>query len=336
MLNILIDMPIVEERLEQLHNIPGVNVEIIPFRETSEPLPATASKNFDIIFCTFPPINLHDCPSIRLIQISSVGYNQLVQIGLAEQGVKACNGQGIFDVPIAEWNMGMIFQLARNMRGMYRNQEQKVWDRSALFQTEIRGSKLGIWGYGGIGRETTRLAKAMGMHVQVLVRDAIKPREQIYCVPGVGDPEGILPDLVFTEDQETEFLQDLDFLILAVPLTNHTEGMIGERQLRALPPTAYILNPSRGPIIQEAALLRALREQWIAGAALDTHYYYPMPPEHPLWEFPNVIMTPHISGSSQSTHFLERIWSIFIENVKRLANNEPLLNELSSRQLQGE
>jgi phosphoglycerate dehydrogenase-like enzyme len=336
MINILIDMPVASEQLKQLQSIPDVNVEMIPFRETSEPLPAAVAKDIDIIFCTFPPTNLQDCVSLRLIQIGSVGYNQLVNIGLAEKGVYACNGQGVFDVPIAEWNMAMMFQLARNMRGMFRNQEQKVWDRSAQFQTEIRGSKVGIWGYGGIGRETARLAKAMGMHVRVLVRDSIKARDLIYCVPGVGDPHGVLPDQVFTADKETEFLQDLDFLILATPLTKHTEGMIGEQQLRALPPTAFILNPSRGPIIREDALLHALREQWIAGAALDTHYYYPMPPEHPLWESPNVIMTPHISGSSESTHFQTRIWSVFIENVRRFANNEPLLNELSPRQLQGE
>jgi phosphoglycerate dehydrogenase-like enzyme len=124
-------------------------------------------------------------------------------------------------------------------------------------------------------------------------------------------------------------------LIVAVPLTKQTEGMIGEKELRALPPYAFVLNPSRGPIIQENALLRALRKRWIAGAALDTHYHYPMPPEHPLWEFPNVIMTPHISGSSQSTHFKSRIWSIFVENVRRHMRGEPLWNELSPSQLAG-
>jgi phosphoglycerate dehydrogenase-like enzyme len=229
-----------------------------------------------------------------------------------------------------------MFQLARDMRGMFRNQEQKIWDRSAKFQTEIRGYKVGIWGYGGIGRETARLAKAMGMHVRVLVRDHVKERGHTYCVPGTGDPLGTLPDRVFTRGQETEFLQDLDVLIVAVPLTKQTEGMIGEKELSALPQTAFILNPSRGPIIREEALLRALRERWIAGAALDTHYHYPMPPDHPLWDFPNVIMTPHISGSSQSTHFKERIWSIFVENVRRFAQGEPLLNELSTSQLDGQ
>jgi phosphoglycerate dehydrogenase-like enzyme len=121
-----------------------------------------------------------------------------------------------------------------------------------------------------------------------------------------------------------------------VPLTKATEGLIGERELRALPRTAYLLNPARGRIVQEQALLRALRERWIAGAALDTHYHYPMPPDHPLWRFPNVIMTPHIAGSSLSPRFKQRLWEIFATNVERYVRREPLLNELSPAQLAGE
>lgn len=328
-------MPVDDELLQQLQSLPGVCVRTIDPREKPEPLPQEFANDTNVLFCTFPPTNIEDCAALRLVQISSVGYNQTVNIGLAERGVRACNAQGVFDVPIAEWNMAMMFQLARDMRGMYRNQELQIWDRSAKFQTEIRGLNIGIWGYGGIGRETARLAKAMGMYVQVLVRDRIKERGHTFCVPGTGDPRGELPDRVFIHGQEAEFLRDLDVLIVAVPLTKQTEGMIGEQELRALPPHAFVLNPSRGPIIQEEALLRALRERWIAGAALDTHYHYPMPPDHPLWKFPNVIMTPHISGSSQSTHFKRRIWSIFVENVRRHMQGEPLWNELSPSQLAG-
>jgi phosphoglycerate dehydrogenase-like enzyme len=97
-----------------------------------------------------------------------------------------------------------------------------------------------------------------------------------------------------------------------------------------------VLNPSRGPLIQEAALLRALREGWIAGAALDTHYAYPLPSDHTLWRLPNVIMTPHISGSAESPHFLTRIWDIFLQNVERYRSGKPLLNELTAAQLRGE
>jgi phosphoglycerate dehydrogenase-like enzyme len=241
----------------------------------------------------------------------------------------------VFDVPVAEWNIAMIINLLRDLRGMIRNQDQGVWDRDNRFQRELRGLNVGCWGYGGIGRETARLAKALGMRVHVLTRNGVKPRIDAYRVPGTGDPEGTLPDRVFCMEQQEEFLHGLDFLILAMPLTKATEGLVRERELRALRPTAFVLNPARGPLINEPALIRALREGWIAGAALDTHFQYPMPPEHPLWRMPNVIMTPHISGSSGSPFYLQRIWDIFVQNIERLQRQEPLLNELTPEQLAG-
>src|SRR5262249_33627544 len=110
-------------------------------------------------------------------------------------------------------------------------------------------------------------------------------------------------------------------------------GLIGETELRALPRTAFVLNPARGPIIQEQALLKALREGWIAGAALDTHYQYPMPADHPLWKFPNVIMTPHISGGDYSAAFPARMGQLAEENVTRFLDCRPLLNVVSKSDL---
>jgi phosphoglycerate dehydrogenase-like enzyme len=204
---------------------------------------------------------------------------KLFPLGLNERGILATNGRGCFDVPIAEWNLAMMVNLARDLRSMIRNQDAAVWDRSAKFQREVRGMTLGLWGYGGIGRETARLARALGMRVHVLTRTgAIPARENVYCVPGTGDPTGAHPHRVFSASESGEFLRDLDFLVVAVPLTAATEGLIGEAELRALPRTACVLNPARGPIIQQQALLRALDEGWIAAAALDTHYVDPLPP----------------------------------------------------------
>jgi phosphoglycerate dehydrogenase-like enzyme len=336
MKNILIDMPVEPAALERLQSVPGIRVRWIEPKEESRPLPADLIGDAQILFCTFPPANLADMKCLELIQISTAGYSQLYNLRLVESGIRACNALGIYDVPIAEWNVAMMVNLARDLRGMIRNQEAQIWDRPAIFQREIRGLTVGVWGYGGIGRETARLAKALGMIVHVRSRNGVSRRANTYHVPGVGDPEGILPDRVFLGGQELEFLATLDFLILATPLTKTTEGMIGERELRALPRTAFVLNPARGPLIQEQALLKALREGWIAAAALDTHFYYPMPPDHPMWRFPNVIMTPHISGSTLSPHTLERSWDLFTQNVERYGSGRPLLNELSPTQLSGD
>lgn len=337
--HVLIDMPVQPDFLAKLRqSVSRVDflseTEVTPVPRPGE-VPADLLSHVEVIFCTYPPINIQLMEKLRLVQISSAGYSQLFGHQLAERGIRACNARGCFDVPIAEWNAAMIVNLARDLRQMIRNQDSQIWDRGARFQSEVRGLTVGIWGYGGLGRETARLLRAMGLRIHVLSRQGIGPVENVYMVPGTGDPKGVLPDRVFLAGEETEFLSNLDFLILAMPLTPSTEGIIGERELRALPRKAFLLNPSRGPLIQEAALLRAIEEGWIAGAAIDTHYHYPLPPEHPLWRFPNVILTPHISGSGLSPHFLERVWDIFVENVHRMNNGEPLLNELSPTQLAG-
>lgn len=335
-MNVLIDLPILETELEKLRKMPDLHLEIIdPPEEKSRNLPKELLINCEAILCTFPPENHQEMQRLKYMQIGSAGFNQVVGKGFEERNIKVCNALGVFDIPIAEWNIAMAINLARDLRTMIRNQDSQIWDRSARFQTEIRNSIFGIWGYGGIGRETARLAKALGLKVYVLTRNGIKERKNIYCVSGTGDPSGIIPDKIFCMSEKEEFLKSIDFLVMAIPLTASNEGILGEAELRMLQPGSFLLNPARGPLIQEKALIKALRERWVAGAALDTHYYYPMPSDHPLWHMPNVIMTPHISGSSASPKFLERIWDIFFQNIIRLRKGDPLLNELSPLQLRG-
>jgi phosphoglycerate dehydrogenase-like enzyme len=333
-MNVLVDMRVHQPALDCLKRIPGLTVNVIDNpEERSRTLPFKLIRDCEVLFCTFPPENLLEMARLKFIQIGSAGYTQLIGKGLTERGISASNALGVFDIPIAEWNIAMMINLARDLRGMLRNQNAELWDRSSRYQKETRGSTVGIWGYGGIGRETARLAKGLGMRVHVLTRNGVSPRKNVYCIAGTGDPEGILPDKVFTLDQKKDFLQDLDFLILAIPQTQANTSIVGEQELRSLKKTAFVLNPARGPLIEEQALINALRKNGIAGAALDTHFYYPMPAGHPLWQMPNVIMTPHISGSSLSQHFLERVWDIFLQNVQRLTRSEPLLNQLSPQEL---
>ncbi|MBS1825434.1 MAG: D-2-hydroxyacid dehydrogenase [Acidobacteria bacterium] len=334
--HILIDVAVHQPTLAQISEIAGLTVDRVdPPEERARELPEQQIQEAEILFCTFPPTNVSAMKKLRWIHIASVGYAQLFGLGLPEKGIAATNARGCFDAPIGEWNMAMMVNLARDLRGMIRNQDAAVWDRGARFQREIRGLTVGIWGYGGIGGETARLARALGMRVFVQTRHGVARRDNIYAVPGTGDADGICPHRVFRAGEELQFLKELDFLIVAMPLTPATEGLIGERELKALPRHACVLNPARGPIIQQQALLRALDEGWIAAAALDTHYAYPLPPEHPLWRYPNVILTPHISGSSLSPHFSARLWDIFRLNLQRLANGQPLLNQLTAAQLAG-
>lgn len=338
MIRIFIDMPVEKAFVEKLCKIPDISLDIVEnYEEKQKTYPVNRIKDVDILFCTLVPENFSDMKKLRLIQISSSGYSQLFGLGLVEKGIRACNARGVFDIPIAEWNICMMVNLARNLRSMIRNQENGIWERNSQYQNEIRGKIVGLWGYGGIARETARIASIMGMKIYALTTDGkIKPRHNIYCVPGTGDPEGKYPERVFSLMQQDEFLSDIEFLILCMPLTKNTEGIIGERQLRTLPLGTFLLNPARGPLVVEQALIRVLQDGHLGGVALDAHYYYPMPPDHPLWKFPNVIMTPHISGSTLSPHFLERVWNIFYENVLRYIEKKPLLNELTPFQLNGQ
>ncbi|MDP7397321.1 MAG: D-2-hydroxyacid dehydrogenase [Lentisphaeria bacterium] len=340
LLNILVDVRTEPAAREQLEAMPGLRIIDMFSDDESEEfpreLPAELLTEVDVLFCTFPPSNHEAMANLKLVQVGSAGYEQLLGLELPARGVQACNSTGLFDPPIAEWNVSMMINLKRNLRQMIRNQDNGAWDRSGEFQQEIRGSVVGFWGYGPLARQTARLCCAMGMTVHALTRDGAHAKPDQYRIADSGDAEGVLPDRVFVADQREEFLKGLDFLILTLPLDASTEGIVGAAELQLLPDHAFLLNPARGPLVEEAALLEALRQGWIAGAALDTHYYYPMPPDHPLWHFPNVIMTPHISGSESGPYYLPRVWDIFLGNLRRYRAGDTLLNELTAAQLSAE
>ena len=337
-IRILVDMPLDPGGYRPLDERPDCDIRMVDSEEDRRKIrtmPEGLIGDRHLLFCRKPPANLSVMGELAFIQINSVGYAQLYGLDLVERGIRASNGRGIYDAPIAEWNISMMINLVRNLRQIIGQQDQAVWRREPRYTREIRGGTLGIWGYGGIGRETARLAKSFGMRIHVMTRNGAGPRPHIYRLPGVGDPEGRLPDSVYIKGQEGEFLSQLDFLLLAMPLTPQTEGIIGEKELKALPNGAYLLNPARGALVEEKALLQALREGWVAGAALDAHFQEPLAPEHPLWSMANVILTPHISGSFEGPYTMARIWDVFAQNVERFATGQPLLNELTPKELNG-
>jgi len=304
--------------------------------EPDQTVPPELMKGAEILLCELPPANFEAFDALRWIQLTSAGYTQVLDLPVLERGIRVSNGLGNFDVPIAEWNIMMMLACHRHLPEMLANQRNCTWDRDARFQAELRGAVVGFYGYGGIARETARLAKAMGLTVWTLGRNSsVRKRENVYRVVGTGDPDGGLPDRVFGPDDKQAFLSGLDILVVSLALTPATEGIIGERELRMLKPTSILINPSRANIIREDAFVRCLRERWIRAAALDVHYAYPLPPGHPLWSMPNLMLTPHVSGSGASTHFLERIYDIFTQNLERYVSDQPLLNELTQEQLMG-
>jgi phosphoglycerate dehydrogenase-like enzyme len=319
------------QRVQEL--APGSTVRVTDPAPEQVRWPIDLICDASVLLCEIPPANLEEMCSLEWIQLASAGYEQLRGLPLLARGVRVSNASGANDVPIAEWCITMMVMFERDMRRLLDNQRAHIWDRDARFQSELRGRRVGIIGYGNIGREVGRVCRCLGLEVWAMDRAPIGPRPDRYALPGTGDPEGVLPHQKFVTDQMADFLPHVDYLILTMPLTQATRGLIGERELRMLRPTAVLLNPARGPLVQEAALLAALREGWVAGAALDTHYQYPLPAEHPLWGMSNVILTPHISGSSAGREFLPRVWGLFAENLARYLAGKPLLNELSAAEL---
>jgi phosphoglycerate dehydrogenase-like enzyme len=331
--HILLDCPIADDAVRQLRQTPGLTVEVLPPSTRWRPLPAGQLRGVHVLLCRLPPENVDDLSSLELMQLGAVGYEHLRHLRLADRPYAVCNARGVFDTAIAEWNLAMMINLARDLRGLVRNQESAHWEKALRFTGEIRGATLGLWGYGGIGRETARLAKAFGMTVCVMTRNPVGPRGDHYAPAGTGDPDGTLPDRCFLPGSQREFLAGLDFLVLALPRTRHTDGMIGAEELRALPRTAFVLNPARGAIVREEALLAALGQGWIAGAALDTHHVEPLPADSPFWKLPNVIVTPHVSGADRASQFPARIGDLLAQNVRRLLDGRPLLNRLTAAEL---
>ena len=336
---ILISLATIEPGLQRIRDAcPGCEIRVGPWIEKPDvQMPVELMHGADVLLCEFPPANFDEFDQLRWIQLSSAGYTQVQHLPLLEQGIRVTNGLGNFDVPIAEWNIMMMLMWQREMLTQLENQKNATWDRSPQFQSDVFGRTIGFYGYGGIARATARLAKTMHVNVWAMTREGtVKPRERIYCVPGTGDPDGKLPNRVFGPDEIEEFLGGVDYLFITVPLSSRTEGLIGERELRMLRPSAVLINPARAQIVEEQALLRCLREQSIRGASFDVHYQYPLPPEHPLWKMPNMILTCHISGSCASPHFLQRTYDIFAQNCRSFVRGEPLLNTLSESQVRGD
>jgi phosphoglycerate dehydrogenase-like enzyme len=292
-------------------------------------LPGELIRERTVLCAEHPPANLDQMDRLEWIQLGSAGYQQVSGLPLRTRGIRVTNASGVNDVPIAEWCLLMMLLFERDLPAILRLREERSWDRRAEFQAELRGRRVGIVGYGSIGREVARLCRAAGLEVWVVNRSPVGPRPERFAPAGTGDPMGTLPNRTFGLQEIDQFLPQLDYLILTAALNARSRGLLGERELRLLPSTAVLLNPARADLVDEAALLRALREGWIAGAALDSHYREPLPTDDPIWEVANVVVTPHIAGSIGSPHYQSRLWELFALNLERYLDDRPLLNEVS-------
>jgi phosphoglycerate dehydrogenase-like enzyme len=253
-------------------------------------------------------------PHLRWQQTPSAGVNHILTPDYLERKILLTNGAGTFAIPIAEFVMAYILNHAKSLPKLKDLQMQKIWLRSDsaagdLPLQEVEGATLLILGAGSIGQEIAKRAHAFGMRVWGSRRNP-ESLPNFEKIVGANDWRSLLPEV--------------DYLVLATPLTPETRGLIDAATLRLMRPTAYLINIARGAVVDEPALITALREGWIAGAGLDTFYTEPLPEDSPLWSLPNVFVTPHCSGFSP--RIAQRTIALFLDNLWRYQNGMPLRN----------
>lgn len=264
----------------------------------------------------FPPELASRAPNLRWFQQWPVGADWLMGNPQAvEHPFVLTNGRGIQSDCICEHVFGLLLFQARKFSQTYPAQKTGEWqnqwtpDRMASY-FELSGKIIVVIGLGAIGSRVVTVAKSFKMKVIGVRRRPELPSPGVDQLVGVTHLDEVLPLA--------------DFVVLSLPLTHQTLGLIGEKQLGLMKPAAILVNISRGPIIQEDKLIQALREGWIAGAGLDTFETEPLPPESPLWSLDNVVLTPHSAGVTPE-HY-ERGLAIFMDNLKCYMGGQPLTN----------
>jgi phosphoglycerate dehydrogenase-like enzyme len=257
----------------------------------------------EILFAYQFPVHLLPLGTrLRWFQVMGAGVDGVVS-GPRLPDVVVTNVRGIFGVAMAEYALAYMLAHAQGLRRVLDQQAARQWEQ--FTPSLLSGSTVGIVGMGSIGREVAARCAALGMRVIGLKREP-------------GDVPGV--ERVYPADQIDAFLPRCDYLVCVVPNTPRTTGLLTRERLRALKPGAFLVNMGRGNIVREQDLAEALHAGWLAGAAVDVFNTEPLPPDSPLWDAPNVAITPHISGVNRP----EQLVTLFLDNLDRYLRGEPL------------
>jgi phosphoglycerate dehydrogenase-like enzyme len=249
-------------------------------------------------------------PRLKWIQMTFAGMESIVRDkDLVESPVKLTNASGIQAAAISEYVITLMLAFDKHLPTFAQLKREKKWQPSTM--VGLASQTVGILGLGNIGKEIARRARALGMHVIAYDRPRRIMRAQ-YVDKFVSGP------------QIADIFKESDFVVSVLPSTPQTAGLIGEKELRMMKPSAYLINISRGAVVNEGALVWALEEKWISGAGLDVFTVEPLPKESKLWDFPNTILSPHCCGRLDDTD--DRVADLFCDNLKRYLAGKRLLN----------
>ena len=251
---------------------------------------------------------------LQWIHAPTAAVHQFLFSQLANSSVALTNSREVHGPVVAEHVMALIFALAKKIPQAAVLQNRQVWGQAAMWNDgprlrEIAGATLGLIGLGSIGQRVARMASALRMRV-IAVREHVEK----------GRPEGV--DAVFAPSALDDLLGQSDYIVVAAPLLAETRGLIDAQRLSKMRSDAYLINVGRGPQVNEAALAEALRSRQIAGAALDVFEHEPLPADSPLWNTPNLLITPHTAGLTDQ--LWSRHYELFSDNLRRYLDGQPL------------
>ncbi len=254
---------------------------------------------------------------VRWVHSLAAGVDKLLIPELIESPIPVTNARGVFKRSLAEFAvLGMLY-FYKHVRRLVESQRAHKWDDFLV--DWLRGKIMGVVGYGEIGRECASFAKALGVTIYATRR---KPERS------ADDP---ILDRIFPATGLKEMLGEVDVLLAAAPLTPETRHMISDAEFAVMKPEAIVINVGRGPVIDEAALIRALQEQRLQGAALDVFEEEPLRPDHPFWDMENVLVSPHCTDRTRDPHWLDLTMQCFLENFRRYVNGQELLNVIDKK-----
>ena len=329
-IEILITLSVSQELLEQLEQVSErVKVTLLPAENTRE-IPPEVWKRAEVLYTARVLPEPEQAPALRWIQFYNAGVEWALETPIVQKpDVISTTLSGSNAPQVAEYALMMMLNLGRHMPALFAYQARAewpadVWDR--FLPHELRGSTVGLVGYGSIGREIARLLQPFGVTILAAKRDVMQLQDTGFYHPGTGDPEGNLFHRLYPIQALRSMLKECDFVVVVLPLTPSTRGLVSTAELAAMKPSAFLIDVGRGGVVDDEALAIALQERRLAGAGLDVFSEEPLPPDHPLWKMPNVAITPHFSGISP--HYAERGMAVFAENLSRYLSGAPLLNRI--------
>lgn len=255
-------------------------------------------------------------PKLQWIHSRSAGLEQTLFPELIASKVILTNGSGVFSPSLGEFVLGAILYFAKDFRRMIRNQMAGLWEPFDV--APISGQTVGIIGYGDIGRAVAARVKAVGMNVLAVKRHVFD-----------GDTADPLIDQMYKSNRRIEMLPQCDYVVVAAPLNDETRGLIGKAEFAAMKPTAVVINVGRGPVVDESAMIQALSEGKIKGAALDVFDEEPLPRGHPFYALENVLLSPHCADHTPD--WLDNAMRFFLAQFARFRSSEPLLNVVDKK-----